>query len=193
MINALAGLFYLLNKIFFACAEISKGGKRGWEKRFKISAWVTYIIGLGPWLIVFSQTDDWIAFWVELAGLPSMVLGLINSIRNRDQEEPTWLVYVALFITAIGCLISFQVLNGFHEFTQLLEFVLAIGFLGGTFLLCRKNPIVEGYLCFVVMNASNAWLQSIRGNDLLMKQQTFSLTIMLFVYWLTQWRRWKRR
>ncbi|MEO0565675.1 MAG: hypothetical protein AAF125_26445, partial [Chloroflexota bacterium] len=62
-----------------------------------------------------------------------------------------------------------------------LELAVTVGFLAGTYLLARENPL--GWVLFMVMNASMATLQGVRGNWLLTLQQIVSLGFVVYGYW----------
>lgn len=180
MVQVLAASFYLLNKIFFALAERNFGTAQ--EQFWRKWAWVVYLIGLIPWLVIFAKEDNWIAFFVEAGGVPSMILGLVIALRGKGQE-PAWLNWVALMAAVVGCYVSYNDLGGFGNFTQYLEFGLAVGFLGGTFLLAKQHAF--GYVFFMLMNGCNAYLQYEQGYPLLVAQQVFSFCVMVYAYNLT--------
>jgi len=171
-----AGMFYLLNKIFFSRAERSQDAKK---RRWKIWSWVVYLIGLPAWLVVFSQKPNWIAFGVEAGGAPAMVLGLVIALRGKD-KEPKWLKIFALIGALVGLWYSVKVFHGVTTINQVLEFGIAIGFLAGTYLLAKENS--KGYLWFLLMNASNAALMGIQGYPWLALQQIISYTFVLDAY-----------
>src|SRR3989344_2452616 len=79
----LGGVFYTLNKIFFSRKERTHGER---ARQWRIWAWVVYIIGLPPWLVILSYEKNWMVTFVEAGGLPSMLLGLALAFRRKDEH-----------------------------------------------------------------------------------------------------------
>ncbi len=171
-----AGLFYLLNKIFFSRAERSDEKK----KRFwRMSSWTVYLIGLPAWVIIFISERNWIAASVESGGATAMVLGLVIAWRGIE-KTPKWLDYVARIAAVLGIAYSIYDFGGITDYTQWLELGLVAGFLMGTYLLAKERP--SGYIWFMLMNASNAELMRVQDLTLLVIQQVISLGFVLDAY-----------
>ncbi len=183
-----AGTFYLLNKIFFWITERSSDEEK--QRRSRIACWIFYMIGLPAWEIHFVYNSNWIAFFVELAGLPSMILGLVNAIQKKEKEEPKLLLYIAIATTLIGICISVYSNRGFSEITQWFEVGIATGFLGGTILLAKKTYNIKGYLLFLIlMHPSCALLMrqlAINNGEftynILAVQQLISMPFVLYAF-----------
>ncbi len=75
------GLFYLLNKFFFARAERSTNHFN--KQKWLVRAWTVYLIGVPPWVIIFIAERNWIAAAVESSGVPTMLIGWA-------QQRSTW-------------------------------------------------------------------------------------------------------
>lgn len=179
-----AGLFYLLNKIFFSRAERSEGPKK---RLWRIWSWSVYLVGLPAWLAIFAIEHNWIIGAVEASGAISMALGLVIAIRGIGQE-PKWLRTIARIVIVIGIACSFYEFGGLTKFTQALELGVAVGFLVGTYLLAREHP--TGYLWFMFMLASAGTLMGVQGYPWLTVQQIVSLGFIVDAY-LMQRRRTK--
>lgn len=167
------GLFYLLNKIFFAVFEKTQ------QKILQILSWLVYLVGLPAWVIIFIQEKNWIAASIESAGALSMILGLTRSIRGKE-GTPKMLNTITGIFVLIGMGYSAYDLGGLHRFTQFLELSMTIGFLVGTYLLARENN--KGYLFFLLMNMSNAVLMFQEERNILMAQQIVSMLFVLYAW-----------
>jgi hypothetical protein len=145
--------------------------KRNWC----IASWVVYLIGLPPWVWIFCLERNWIAASLEAGGAPAMVLGLVIALRGR-QDEPTWLQWFKYIVIGIAVLAGFgyswQMFRGITTLNQVLELGIVVGFLVGTILLANKKP--SGYLWFLLMNGSNAWLMAVEHYPWLVVQQVVS-------------------
>ncbi len=176
IIATIAGLGYLLQKIFLLIAEGDESPK---GRRFRIAGWVSYLIGLPMWMVIFFKESDWILAFIEGGGAPSMALGLVIAIREKG-EVPSWLNRLAILMTFVGIGVSFYHFGGLTTITQGLELGVAVGFLRGTYLLARKNP--NGWLWYILMNGSAGTLMWIQEYPILTIQQAFSLTIVIIAY-----------
>jgi len=176
MLQAWAGGFYLLNKIFFAVAECDIAGKR---RLWRIISWTVYLVGLPAWLWIFQEEHNWMALGVELGGAPAMVLGLVIAIRGLG-NEPSWLRRVAWIAAILGFSYSIYDFGGLNTWTQAAELGVVVGFLIGTNLLARERA--TGYLWFLLMNASCAWLMYQEDYYWLLGQQVISFFVVLDAY-----------
>lgn len=177
------GGLYLLNKLCFLGKEISRSEhvKRRWE----IASWIVYIMGLPFWVYVLAMKDDWIVAAIEAGGLPSMLVGLITTLRGKKKELPV-LDRIARITVGLGIAFSVFDVGLMSKNTQWLELGVAAGFLFGTRLLSKKDP--RGYYWFLLMNSSNAWLMYEDSLALLMWQQVASFFIIFAVILLRRWR-----
>lgn len=171
------GVFYLLNKIFFSKMERSIAPKE--RRKWRILSWVVYMIGILGWGPLFVIEHNWIAFSIEVGGLPAMALGLVIALRGKGRE-PRWLDYITLTSVVIGISCSLLDFGGITSLSQILELSLTTGFLVGTYLLAKKNP--RGYLWFMLMNISCGALMLVQGWILLMVQQIISLGFVVDAY-----------
>ncbi|PLX25364.1 hypothetical protein C0580_02680 [Candidatus Parcubacteria bacterium] len=176
LFQAWGGVFYLLNKIFLWAS--GRNIKR--ERKLRILAWTSYIIGLPGWDVLFVLKRNWIAFSIEAGGLPAMALGLIIAIRGQDRDPPAWLDKVARVAIVLGIGYSLYDYRGFNTISQFLEISLVTGYFIGTYLLAKKNP--QGYLWFVLMNISCAALMWVQDFYWLFAQQIVSLGFVIDAY-----------
>lgn len=180
-LQAVAGGFYLLQKIFLSRAERAKlKHKTERVRTLKLWAWTVYPIGLFAWLIIFWHERNWIVGAVEFSGLPSMLLGFYIAFKQLDKKAPEWLFLFALLCAAIGLYISFWDFGGINTLNQYLEIGIAAGYLIGTLFLAIDKPV--GYIFYVVMNISCAWLMWRQGYPVLFIQQLTSLIFVLDAY-----------
>ncbi len=177
----LGGGCYLLNKIFLAWTEdAAQRGHDRWANIWRITAWVVYLIGLPPWVIIFVHRQDWIAASVEAGGAPAMVLGLVIAINGSTAKSPVWLDRLAFLCIPIGIGYSLYDFGGLRTFSQVLELGLALGFLTGTYQLAKQDP--RGYLWYVLMHISCGWLMANQGFYWLAAQQAVSLLFIIRAY-----------
>lgn len=185
MFNAIlegwAGIFYLFNKIFLLLSE--KGRNTEKKRKWRISAWAVYLVGLPAWVIIFVSGRNWIAAALEAGGAPAMLLGLILAVKRIEKGTIKWLDYIVLLAVIAGIGYSLYDFRGLTKFTQVLELFMVIGFLVGTYLLARKR--VEGYLFFMLMNGSNGTLMFIEHHPWLVAQQIVSIGFVIAAF-LTQ-------
>lgn len=183
LMQIIGGVFFLLNKIFFSVGERQRYEGASYQK-WRILAWISYIIGLGPWVVIFIWERNWIAASVETSGLPSMVLGLIIALRGGDPEKaPKWLNNLALGFIPIGIGVSVWDFGGFSSWNQLLELGLVIGYAIGTYQLAREKNI--GYLWYVLMHVCCGTLMWLQDYQWLMWQQIISLGFIADAYYMS--------
>ena len=87
----------------------------------------------------------------------------------------------AYVLLTVGVLYSLFDYGGLTSLSQGLEIGVTIGFLGGTYLLAKSNPL--GWLLFLLMNTSTGLLMLIQGNFILAVQQAISLLFVAYGYW----------
>ncbi len=143
------GLFYLLNKIFLACAEHTEKNENTGRSLWRIWAWSIYLLGVPPWVIILARERKWIAAGLEAGGVPAMILGLIIAIKGSGRE-PKWLKYVIVTFIIIGIGYSIYDWRGIMKLAQWYELVMITGFLIGTYQIARLK--VSGYLWFILMH-----------------------------------------
>lgn len=172
------GVFYLLNKGFFLAADITPN-KDAIRKR-RVWSWIVYIIGLPAWLVILSSKQNYMAAAAEAAGLPAMILGLVNAYHGIERKNK-WPKYVALAISLIGIIYSWHIFGGFNLFTQYLEIGIVVGFLAGTFFLA-EGWYLTGYVCYMFMCVSCAWLMEVEEFPELYWQQIASVIIVFIAF-----------
>jgi len=188
LLQILGGGFYLLNKIFLSFSERSRlAFQEPQARRWRISSWVVYLLGLPPWVILFIYKHNWIAASVEAAGFPAMVLGLVTSFRGQTKGAPRWLNRLALVCIVAGFTYSLYDFGGLTVFNQYLEILLVAGYLIGTYLLAKERP--TGYLWYIMMHVACGWLVLIEGYPWLAGQQGVSLVFIGYAYWVTRMQR----
>lgn len=171
------GSLYLLNKIFFSIGERTFNAQN--KKKWFILAWITFLIALPAWVILFILKNNWIAVTVEVGAAPSMVVGLFIAWRGKG-TEPYWLHWFSKIAALFGLLVSFYNFGGITSLNQILELGIAIGFLIGTYQLANKNP--DGYIWFVLEKISCAILMGYENCFILTIQQVMSLLFILDAY-----------
>lgn len=177
----LAGVFYLLNKVFLSFSERAKRKENlKWARQWRIASWAVYLVGLPAWVIIFVIWHNWIAASVEASGAPAMVLGLITALRGTTKNPPRWLDRLALVCIPLGFAYSLYDFGGLNTINQWLEIGLVIGFLVGTYLLALEK--MSGYLWYVLMHVSCGWLMWIQGYPWLFLQQVVSLGFIVDAY-----------
>ncbi len=172
------GGFYLANKVLLS---ISEG--RAELNRLKIWGWACYLIGLPAWIVILVIKQDWIAAAIETGGAPSMILGLIIAMRDKNNlpavlDRFAMFFAYALIIGGVGY--SIFVHGGITSITQVLETGVMAGFLGGTYLLAKDSR--NGWLLFMVMNASMGALMFMQNSYILAGQQLISLCFVIYGY-----------
>lgn len=184
----LGGACYLLNKVFLLFSEraLSRGQVSD-ARRWRISSWLVYIVGLPPWVIIFISRRDWIAASVEASGGPAMVLGLVTAFYGLARTPPRWLDHLAVVSALIGFSYSLHDFGGLRTLGQVLEIGLVLGYLVGTFQLAKHRA--QGYLWYMLMHVTCAWLMQRQGYTWLFAQQVVSLGFILWAYIVTLRRR----
>ena len=181
LLQWLGGGFYLLNKIFLSFSEHAYNRNNQEKARqWRIVSWIVYLAGLSPWVILFIIRHNWIAASVETSGAPAMLLGLVIALRGTTKNPPRWLDYLALVCIPLGFAYSLYDFGGLNTINQWLEIGLVIGFLLGTYLLAKEKP--NGYLWYILMHISCAWLMWIQGYPWLFVQQIISLGFIINAY-----------
>ena len=176
-----AGGFYLLNKIFFSRAERTQDQIK--KRRWKITSWAVYLVGLPAWVYIFYYKKDWIAFYVEISGAVIMLLGLLVAWMGI-KKAPKWFVLIGFFAALVGMKYSFQDFGIMATPEQWFELGISIGFLVGMLLLAFERR--SGYLWFVLMNVSCGLLMYRQDHHWLALQQAISL---FFVF--DAWRKYR--
>ena len=172
------GSFYLANKIFFSLVERTQG--KAWKERFEIAAWGIYVFGLPPWVVILAHESNWIATFLEAAGLPAMIIGLVNALKRTRAEEPAWLRWLARVAIGFGLFVSIYDKGGFGHLTQYLEIGLALGFLLGTY--HRARGRISGYWWLMLMHLSTGLLLLVQNYDWLAIAQFASLWFVIDAY-----------
>ncbi|MCD6581939.1 MAG: hypothetical protein J7K90_09075 [Desulfuromusa sp.] len=172
------GGFYLLNKIFLAFAE---GKPESSKRTLRIIGWSVYLLGVPAWVIILTCKHNWIAASVEAGGIPAMLFGLYNVYKNGTQPNKSFdlitLICTYTFLVA-GVCYSLYDYGGITSVVQILEIGIMLGFLGGSYLLAKKN--LYGWIFFMLMNSSTATLMLIQNKPLLAIQQIISLGIVIY-------------
>ncbi len=178
LLQILGGGCYLLNKIFFALAE---GKREAVKRRLKLVGWVVYILGVPAWVIILVGKHNWIAAAVEAGGVPAMVFGLFNVYHRVKKPRRSFDMLTAIFTYCaliLGVAYSVYDNGGIGGLSQLLEIGVVVGFLMGSYLLAKNN--LNGWLFFMLMNASMGTLMLHQGKPLLAVQQLVSLGFVLY-------------
>lgn len=173
-----AAISYLMNRVLFALAENKSAPLK---RKMKIGGWIIFILGVPAWVVILASKNDWIAASVEAGGLPSMFLGLYNTVYHTKPANVIYDRLVSAFTICtlfFGLFFSLRHYGGLHSLSQILEMGIVIGFLLGSYLLAKNN--INGWLFFMLMNISTASLMLLHGTWFLMVQQLVSLGFVIF-------------
>jgi hypothetical protein len=178
IMQLLGGGFYLLQKVFLSIAERAER-KNPNNKRWRVWAWIVYLVGLPPWIVIFVVERNWIAAALEASGAPAMILALTIALRGKGQK-PGWLDRVAIFAIVAGIAYSLYDFGGLTTLNQFLELGIVLGFLIGTYQLAHEKP--AGYLWYILMCSFTAVLMWVEHYPWLVAQQIVSLGFIVDAY-----------
>jgi hypothetical protein len=165
------GIGYLLSKIFIVRSEFLENGKNS-----RLIGWFAYLVGMPAWIILLLSKQSWIASAVEIAGIPSVILGIVLTWKQNNNPnkyiDGSIRVFIALVIL-LGVVSSIYTFGGIRTFSQVLEILIIFGILLSNYLLARKNPF--GWLTFTLGLTSTSILMYIQNKMVLCVQQLVSL------------------
>ncbi len=173
--------FYLSNKILFTVAETQTTHRKKW---LKMAAWIIYTLGVPAWVIILIGEHNWIAASIEAGGIPAMLLGLYNTYHDNKKHHKlsNVIVYLTTYSAiAFGVTYSLIINSGIHNFSQILEMSVMIGFLLGSYYMAKHS--LKGWLFFMLMNISMAILMIIQEKPVLFIQQFISFSIVAYGYY----------
>jgi len=169
------GAGYLLAKIFLVRAEFAEH-----DKNFRLVGWITYLLGLPAWVILFANKQDWIAAAMETAGVPAMILGVVMTWKQKNNPykiiDRCIVVFTALMIM-LGVSYSIYTFSGIKTLTQILEIISIVGYLIGTNLLAKRNPFA--WLLYAQAHSSMSLLMYIQGKPILCIEQVISVLLVI--------------
>jgi hypothetical protein len=172
------GIGYLLAKILLASAEGMENGRK-----LRIIGWFSYLLGIPAWVILLAGKNNWVVASIDLGSIPSMILGIVAAWKQNNQVNKVFDIFVKAFtfVTIIlGTIYSIYYFHGITTFSQLLEIIITFGFLSGTYLLAKKNPV--GWLLFALMCTCMGILMLIQDKTILVFQQGISLIVVITGY-----------
>jgi hypothetical protein len=165
------GIGYLLSKIFIVRSEFLKSGRNS-----RLIGWFAYLVGMPAWIILLLSRQNWIASAVEIAGIPSVILGIVLTWKQNNNPnkyiDGSIRVFIALVIL-LGVVSSIYTFGGIKTFSQVLEILIIFGILLSNYLLAKKNPF--GWLTFTLGLTSTSILMYIQNKPILCIQQLVSL------------------
>jgi len=165
------GIGYLLSKIFIVRSEFLENGRNS-----RLIGWFAYLVGMPAWIILLLSRQNWIASAVEIAGIPSVILGIVLTWKQNNNPnkyiDGSIRVFIALVIL-LGVVTSIYTFGGIKTFSQVLEILIIFGILLSNYLLARKNPF--GWLTFTLGLTSTSILMYIQNKPILCIQQLVSL------------------
>ena len=165
------GTGYLLHKILIARSESLEN-----DKHWRLFGWISYLLGMPAFLIVLVSNQNWIASSIEIAGIPSIVLGIFITLKknNNPSKYIDWAIRIFTGIMILlGVLFSIYTYSGLKMLSQILEMIIIIGILIGNYLLAKKNPFA--WIMLMVGLISSGILMYIQDNIILCMYQLFSL------------------
>ena len=172
------GIGYLLAKILLALAEGMDNGRK-----LRIIGWFSYLIGIPAWIILLAGKNNWVVASIDLGSVPSMILGIVTAWKQDIQVNKAFDMFVKVFtffMIILGTIYSIYYFHGITAFSQILEILITFGFLLGSYLLAKKNPV--GWLLFALMCTCMGILMFIQGKTLLVFQQGISLIVVIVGY-----------
>jgi len=172
------GIGYLLAKILLASAEGTENGGK-----LRIIGWFSYLLGIPAWVILLAGKNNWVVASIDLGSIPSMILGIVTAWKQNNQVNKGFDIFVKLFtffMIILGTIYSVYYFHGITTFSQLLEIIITFGFLSGTYLLAKNNPV--GWLLFALMCTCMGILMLIQDKTILVFQQGISLIVIIAGY-----------
>jgi hypothetical protein len=172
------GIGYLLAKILLAFAEGMNNGRK-----LRIIGWFSYLIGIPAWVILLAGKNNWVVAAIDLGSIPSMILGIVTAWKQDIQVNKKFDMFVKVFtffMITLGTIYSIYFFHGITTFSQILEILITFGFLLGSYLLAKKNPV--GWLLFTLMCTCMGILMFIQDKTLLAFQQGISLIVVIAGY-----------
>jgi len=172
------GTGYLLAKILLAIAEGLENGRK-----WRIIGWFSYLFGIPAWVILLAGKNDWIIAANDIGSIPSMIMGIIIAWRQNKQANKTYETFVKYFTISMiimGIAYSIYHFHGITTISQVLEILVIIGFLGGSYLLAKNN--LNGWLLFSLMCICVVILMLKQDRIILAILQVISLIITIIGY-----------
>ena len=146
------------------------------DRNSRLFGWIAYLVGLPAWVISLASRQSWIAAASETAGIPSILFGIVMTIKqsNKPNKYADWLIRIFTGIMiSLGVTYSIYTFNGIRTFSQILEIIIICGFLVSNYLLAKRNPFA--WLVFMVVIMSMGTLMYIQNKPMLFIQQVLSL------------------
>jgi len=168
------GFFYLFAKILLAFSE----GKND-SKNLRIIGWISYLIGIPAWVITLAGKNNWLVAAIDPGSIPSMILGILTAGKQNNNSYKPLAIFAKFFTFAaivLGTSYSIYCFHGITAFSQVLEILVTIGFLWGSYLLAKNKP--SGWLLFALMCSSMALLLFMQGKMIMAILQSISLIII---------------
>jgi hypothetical protein len=172
------GIGYLLAKILLASA----GGMNNGRKWY-ITGWVSYLVGIPAWVILLVSKNNWIVAAIEFGSIPAMILGLVTAWKQDTQVNKLFDMFVkffTFFMIILGISYSIYCFQGITTFSQILEILATAGFLLGSYLLAKNNP--AGWLLSALTCICMGILMLLQDKTLLVFQQGISLIVVVVGY-----------
>ncbi|MCL2066935.1 MAG: multidrug transporter [Treponema sp.] len=172
------GTGYLLAKLLLAIAEGVDNGRK-----WRIVGWFSYLLGIPAWVILLVSKNNWVIAANDIGCIPSMILGIITAWKQNHQANKIYEKFVkffTVFMIIMGTSYSIYYFRGITTISQVLEILVIIGFLSGSYLLAKNNH--NGWLLFALMCVSIVILMAIQGKTLLAIMQAISIIIVIIGY-----------
>jgi len=169
------GFFYLFAKIMLAFSE----GKKD-SSKLRIIGWISYLIGIPAWVIILAGKNNWLAAAIDPGSIPSMILGIITARKQNNTSHKALAIFAKFFTFAailLGTSCSIYYFHGITAFSQILEILITIGFLSGSYLLAKNKS--TGWLLFALMCICMVILLFLQGKIILAVLQSISLIVII--------------
>lgn len=177
LLQVVGSVAYTFNKVGLS---VTTGPRR---RQWNLIGWWMLLLGIPPWMILFFCQKNWMVGALEAGSVPSVILGLVTTYREREPVNRWWRRGVNLFtlaVIAIGVRYSYCYYHGLGDYRQCLELISLVSYLIGTALIAQGRR--GGWLCYAAMNIATALLMHDKHRDLMAWQQVLSLGFVIRGY-----------
>ncbi|MDR2447820.1 MAG: hypothetical protein LBD58_11145 [Treponema sp.] len=101
-------------------------------------------MGVPAWVILLAGGRDWIAAAIETAGVPAILLGIVMTWKQNNNQNKIidWSVKAFICLVILfGVSYSKYIFNEVKTFSQILEIIIIFAYLASDCLLGKRNPL----------------------------------------------------